>query len=93
MLYLEEVNRYPLIPPNVDSATEIGITQENIPSSFSPNVWKNTTSDGSDYSIIHRDGFIDSFLQSCVHLRQYYKACVIKTEYNHLVSLMVSLLI
>lgn len=28
-----------MIPPKVDSATEIGITQENIPSSFSPNVW------------------------------------------------------
>lgn len=36
--YLEEVNKYPLIPPNVDSATEIGITHENIPSSFCPNV-------------------------------------------------------
>lgn len=45
VFYLEEVNRYPLIPPKVDRATEIGITQENIPSSFSPNVWNNTTSE------------------------------------------------
>lgn len=37
-LYLEEVNRYPLIPPKVERATEMGITQENIPKSFSPKV-------------------------------------------------------
>lgn len=48
VLYLEEVNKYPLIPPKVDKATEIGITQENIPSSFSPNVWKNTKRDCPD---------------------------------------------
>lgn len=48
VFYLEEVNRYPLIPPKVDSATEIGITQENIPSSFSPNVWNHTIADRSD---------------------------------------------
>lgn len=43
VLYLEEVNRYPFIPPNVDSATDMGITQENIPSSFSPKVCNNMT--------------------------------------------------
>ncbi|KAA8596003.1 hypothetical protein FQN60_011294 [Etheostoma spectabile] len=43
VFYLEEVNRYPLIPPKVDSATEIGITQENIPRSFSPNIWTSPT--------------------------------------------------
>lgn len=42
-VYLEEVNKYPLIPPKVDKATEIGITQENIPSSFSPNVCRDKT--------------------------------------------------
>lgn len=43
MLHLDEVNRYPLMPPKVDSATEMGITQENIPSSFSPKVCKSRT--------------------------------------------------
>lgn len=37
---LEEVNRYPLIPPKVDRATEMGMMTENVPSSFSPNVYK-----------------------------------------------------
>lgn len=41
--YLEEVNRYPLMPPKVDRATEMGITQENIPSSFSPKVCNSKT--------------------------------------------------
>lgn len=41
--YLDEVNRYPLMPPKVDSATEMGITQENMPSSFSPNVCNKKT--------------------------------------------------
>lgn len=42
-VYLDEVNRYPLIPPKVDRATEMGITQENIPSSFSPKVCNSKT--------------------------------------------------
>lgn len=43
MLHLDEVNRYPLMPPKVDSATEMGITQEKIPSSFSPKVCRSQT--------------------------------------------------
>lgn len=40
--HLEDVKRQPLMPPNVDKATEMGIMTENIPRSFSPNVCSRT---------------------------------------------------
>ena len=38
--YLDDVKRYPLMPPKVERATEMGMMTENIPRSFSPNVCK-----------------------------------------------------
>jgi len=39
-LYLEEVNRIPLTPPNVDSATNIGIIHDMTPYRRSANTCK-----------------------------------------------------
>lgn len=39
----EEVKREPLTPPNVDKATEMGMSHDITPNSFSPNVWEKAT--------------------------------------------------
>ncbi len=36
----DDVKREPLTPPNVESATEMGMIHDITPSNFSPNVWE-----------------------------------------------------